>query len=97
MDEVRQRLLTRLRKIEGQVRGVQRMVEAGDDCGEILNQIAAIKSALSSVGLLIFENHAYECICRAIEEENKEAGLKEVVKVLEKLMRHEIYVIKEEI
>lgn len=97
MHEKRQKLLARLRKIEGQVRGVQRMVEEGNDCGEILNQIAAIKSALSSVGLLIFENHAYECIYRAIEEENKEEGLKEVVKLLEKLMRNEIYIIKEEI
>lgn len=87
MEEVRQNLITRLKKIEGQVRGVQRMIEEGADCGELLNQIAAIKSAVSSVGLIIFENHAHECIYRAVQEENKEENVKEVVKLLGKLLK----------
>ncbi|MBO8159821.1 metal-sensitive transcriptional regulator [Thermosyntropha sp.] len=87
MDEMRQNLITRLKKIEGQVRGVQRMIEEEADCGEILNQIAAIKSAVSSVGILIFENHAHECIYQAVQEENKEDSFKEVIKLLSKLIK----------
>jgi len=44
-------LLTRLRKVEGQVRGVQRMIERGDRCTDVLTQIAAARAALGAVGL----------------------------------------------
>lgn len=44
-------LLTRLRKVEGQVRGVQHMIERGDPCTDVLTQIAAARAALSAVGL----------------------------------------------
>ena len=52
----RKSVISRLRRIEGQVRGVQRMIEEEGDCGEILNQIAAIKSAVNHAGIVIFEN-----------------------------------------
>ena len=44
-------LLTRLRKVEGQIRGVQHMIERGDRCTEVLTQIAAARAALGAVGL----------------------------------------------
>ena len=55
-------LLRRLRKIEGQVRGIERMVEEERYCVEILDQIAAARTALERVGLRLLENHARHCV-----------------------------------
>jgi DNA-binding FrmR family transcriptional regulator len=60
------RVTGRLRRIEGQVRGVTRMVEDERYCLDILTQISAIKSALTSVEREILKNHAGHCIERAI-------------------------------
>ncbi|MDW7675206.1 MAG: metal-sensitive transcriptional regulator, partial [Bacillota bacterium] len=51
----KQELITRLKKIEGQVRGIQKMVEEGRYCVDILVQIAAIRSAINKVGVVVLE------------------------------------------
>ncbi|PDV99469.1 metal-sensitive transcriptional regulator [Candidatus Chloroploca asiatica] len=61
-DPRRDEVLLRLRKIEGQVRGIQRMVEAGRDCREIVTQVAAVKSALSSVSSVVLQCYAQGCL-----------------------------------
>lgn len=58
----RDEVLLRLRRIEGQVRGVQRMVEDGRDCREIVTQVAAIKSALASVNSQVLQCYASNCL-----------------------------------
>ena len=80
-------LLLRLKRIEGQVRGVQRMIEAEDECSEIMNQIAAIKSAINQVGILVFENHARECIYKSINEEDNEQSFNEIVKMMGRFIK----------
>ena len=55
-------IILRLRKIEGQVKGIQKMIEEGKKCGEILVQIAAVRSAINSVGGLILENYIKESV-----------------------------------
>jgi len=55
-------LLRRLRRIEGQIRGLERMVEEERYCVEILDQIAAARTALEQVGLRLLENHARHCV-----------------------------------
>lgn len=55
-------MLLRLRRIEGQVRGIQRMVEEDRDCREIVHQIAAIRAALSGVNALVLECYARNCL-----------------------------------
>jgi len=80
-------ILIRLRRIEGQVRGVQRMIENEAECSEIMNQIAAIKSAVNHVGLLIFENHARECIARSLQEEDNEQSFDEIVKMMGRFIK----------
>lgn len=60
--ERREDILLRLRRIEGQIRGVQRMVDAGRDCREIVIQVAAIKSALASVSSQVLECYAQTCL-----------------------------------
>jgi DNA-binding FrmR family transcriptional regulator len=85
--EARKNVLIRLRRIEGQVRGVQRMVENEAECSEIMNQIAAIKSAVNQVGLLVFENHARECIARSFNEKDNEQSFDEIVKIMGRFIK----------
>jgi DNA-binding FrmR family transcriptional regulator len=53
---------TRLRRIEGQVQGIQRMLDAGRECEEVLTQIMAVRSSLDQVGLLLMEHHIEKCV-----------------------------------
>jgi DNA-binding FrmR family transcriptional regulator len=53
---------TRLRRIEGQVQGIQRMLEAGRECEEVLTQIMAVRSSLDQVGLMLMEAHIEKCV-----------------------------------
>ncbi|HPF20803.1 MAG TPA: metal-sensitive transcriptional regulator [Syntrophomonas sp.] len=85
--EARKNVLVRLRRIEGQVRGVQRMVENEAECSEIMNQIAAIKSAVNHVGLLVFESHARECIARSLDEKDNEQSFEEIVKIMGRFIK----------
>ncbi|MCL6452686.1 MAG: metal-sensitive transcriptional regulator [Alicyclobacillus sp.] len=59
-------LLRRLRRIEGQVRGIQRMIEEDRYCVDILVQISAVKSAMQQVGLTILEAHTRGCVADAL-------------------------------
>ncbi|MGC9954318.1 MAG: metal-sensitive transcriptional regulator [Rhizomicrobium sp.] len=61
------KLLTRLARIEGQVRGVARMVEEGRYCIDILNQIRAVKAALGRVEEEVLKGHAACCVAQAIK------------------------------
>ncbi|MDI9484801.1 MAG: metal-sensitive transcriptional regulator [Bacillota bacterium] len=63
------KLIQRLRRIEGQVRGLQRMVEEEHSCSEILTQVAAARAALSGVAKMIFETHSRACIQQALNDE----------------------------
>lgn len=58
-------VLLRLRRVEGQVRGVQRMVEEQRECREIVTQLAAIKAAVASLNQLVAESYARDCLCSA--------------------------------
>jgi DNA-binding FrmR family transcriptional regulator len=68
----REQLLTRLRRIEGQVRGLQNMVEADRYCVDILIQIAAAKAALDKVALGLATDHARHCVVGAPASEQAE-------------------------
>ena len=59
-------VLARLRRIEGQVRGLQRMVEDDRYCIDVLTQVSAVKSALESVSLLVLSDHVGHCVADAI-------------------------------
>ncbi len=56
-------VLLRLRRIEGQVRGIQRMVEEQRDCRDVVVQLAAVKAAVASLNTLVAETYARECLC----------------------------------
>ncbi|WP_432560355.1 metal-sensitive transcriptional regulator [Granulicoccus sp. GXG6511] len=74
--ETKQAHLTRLRRIEGQIRGLQRMVEADKYCIDVLTQISAATKALESVALNLLDEHLHHCVAHAIEAGGEEADLK---------------------
>ncbi|AKN18364.1 metal-sensitive transcriptional regulator [Mycobacterium haemophilum] len=63
----------RLRRIEGQVRGIARMIDEDKYCIDILTQISAVSSALRSVALNLLDEHLEHCVSRAVTEEGPEA------------------------
>lgn len=73
-DKQKAALVTRLNKVEGQVRGVKGMIEKDAYCDDILNQISAIQSAMKSISKLILEGHMNSCVIDRIK-----AGDDEVV------------------
>ena len=62
-------LLKRLKRIEGQVRGIQRMIEGGRDCEGIITQLAAVRSAIEGVGSLVLNNYMKLCFRKESETE----------------------------
>ena len=82
--------LNRLKRIEGQVRGVAQMVEDDRYCMDILHQIAAIKSALAKVETQVLKDHAACCVAEAIssgDEVEQREKFEELVDLLEKTKR----------
>lgn len=68
--------LNRLRRIEGQVRGIVRMVEQDQYCIDVLTQVCAASRALQSVALLLLDQHLHHCVRRATETGGDEADAK---------------------
>lgn len=71
--EIRAGNLVRLRRIEGQVRGLQRMVEEDRYCADVLTQISSVHEALRAVGRELLRNHLKHCATRAIRKGEDEA------------------------
>jgi DNA-binding FrmR family transcriptional regulator len=80
-DEERRRILNRLKRLEGQIRGLQAMVESGKDCEPVLTQVMAAKSALNQVGLLIIGRSMKNCIA-ASQAETRDEVVDEALSVL---------------
>ncbi|SHJ63250.1 DNA-binding transcriptional regulator, FrmR family [Anaerobranca californiensis DSM 14826] len=80
-------LISRLKKIEGQIRGIQKMMEDGRYCVDILTQIAAVRSAITKVGILVLEKHTKGCVSEAIKNEEQEEKIAELMQVLSKFLK----------
>ncbi|MEW5817993.1 MAG: metal-sensitive transcriptional regulator [Spirochaetota bacterium] len=83
---VNQKALRRLKNIEGQVRGLQRMIAEEAYCVDILTQISAARAALKSVGMIILKRHIETCVSEAIETGGTERAqiIDELMNVLSK-------------
>ena len=82
--ELKKNLTNRLNKIEGQVRGINKMLEDDYYCNDILIQIKAVNSALNSVSHIILENHLSNCLVKDIHN-NSDEVLKEVIETIKKM------------
>jgi DNA-binding FrmR family transcriptional regulator len=80
-------LLARLRRIEGQVRGVRRMVEEGRYCLDIVTQIQAITAAADKVSQQVLEEHIRGCVTDAIKDQRGDEAISELMSVLGRAMR----------
>jgi CsoR family transcriptional regulator, copper-sensing transcriptional repressor len=83
----REAVLKRLRRIEGQVRGVERMVEEDRYCIDVVTQVTAIQAALDKVALELLSDHAAKCVVGASEDKQVERT-EELMSAVRRLLRH---------
>lgn len=83
----RQALLRRLRKIEGQVRGIQRMLEEDRYCVDVLVQIGAVKAAIDQVALNLLQDHTRGCVQDAVLGGRGDEAIEELLGILRKYLR----------
>ncbi len=82
--EIRENAAARLRKIGGQVAGLERMLTGGRYCVDVLNQVAAVQAALSEVGKLVLADHVHTCVASALasgDEAERATKLEELLDV----------------
>jgi DNA-binding FrmR family transcriptional regulator len=81
-------LQKRLRRIEGQVRGVQRMVDEEAYCIDVLTQIASVVAALEKVGTIVLKDHVEHCVRESIEKgEDAEEKIEELTAAVERFLK----------
>jgi CsoR family transcriptional regulator, copper-sensing transcriptional repressor len=83
---VKKNLVTRLNRIEGQIRGIKGLIEKDTYCDDVITQIAATQSALNSVAKILLEGHLKTCVLERINEGDTEV-LDEVLITIERLMK----------
>ena len=83
----RQQLQTRLRRIEGQVRGVARMIEQDKYCVDVVTQVAAIQAALDKVSLGLLDGHIRGCVREEIQAGGGDAKVDELLQVMDRVLR----------
>jgi CsoR family transcriptional regulator, copper-sensing transcriptional repressor len=79
-------LIRRLKRIEGQVRGIERMIERREYCVDILQQTAALRAAVDSVALLVLEDHVQGCVRTAAEHGDADKYIEEVLDVVRRTL-----------
>lgn len=72
MNAEKKRIIARLKRIEGQVRGLQRLIEAGAPCVDVLTQVSAVTSAMKKTGGAIISTHMKTCIVESSGDKEKE-------------------------
>lgn len=85
-DEEFRLLMNRLKRIEGQVRGIENMLESDAYCTDILTQVAAVNAALNSFSKVLLANHMKTCVADNIRQGNDEV-IDELVVLMQKLMK----------
>ncbi len=86
-DDEKQQVLNRLKRIEGQVRGIQKMIEEDRYCVDVLVQISAINNALKKVGFSLMERHTNHCVSDAIQKGEGEEAIDELMKVMQQFSK----------
>jgi DNA-binding FrmR family transcriptional regulator len=88
----KRKIVNGLRRVEGQVRGMQRMVEEERYCVDVLNQIAAARAGLARLAMIILEDHAHGCLTKAILEQQPAGGqgepaIEEIMSTVKRLLK----------
>ena len=80
-------IINRLKKIEGQMRGITKMIEEDKSCEEILIQISSAKSALHKTGQVVLEGHLHHCIIDAVRDGKEDDAIKKLLSAIEQFSR----------
>lgn len=80
-------LSKRLNRIEGQVRGVRRMIDEDRYCIDVLTQVSAVQAALDALALLLLEHHLHGCVQRAVRSGKGDRAIEEALGVIRKFAR----------
>jgi CsoR family transcriptional regulator, copper-sensing transcriptional repressor len=83
----KEQIQARLRRIEGQIRGVQKMVDEDRYCIDVLTQVSAAKAALDAVALELLQDHTEHCVAEAIRSGDGTAKIRELNDAVERLVR----------
>ncbi len=85
-EESLRRIANRLSRIEGHIRGINRMVQESKPCPDVLVQLAAVRGAIDRVSRLILDEHLTECVARAAKEGNIEAEIEGLKAALDRFL-----------
>lgn len=85
-DKVKTNLVTRLNRIEGQIRGIKGLIERDTYCDDVITQISATQSALNSVAKILLEGHMRSCVLERIQQGDSEV-LDEVLVTIQRLLK----------
>jgi CsoR family transcriptional regulator, copper-sensing transcriptional repressor len=86
--EDHKKLIDRLNRIEGQVRGVRKMVEEDRDCMDVLKQVAAVTGAMRGVGMVVLEDHLKGCVSDSLRsDEDTNALIEQVISIFNKFIK----------
>ncbi|GAB6992354.1 metal-sensitive transcriptional regulator [Paenibacillus pini] len=85
-EKTKKNLISRLNRIEGQVRGLKGLIEKDTYCDDVLNQISSVQSALNGVGKLLLEHHMKSCVMERIQEGDNQV-IDELLVTINKLMK----------
>lgn len=80
-------ILKRLRRIEGQVKGIEKMIENDKYCSDILIQISAVRAAINKVGGLVLQNYSKECIKNTLENDMDDKNIEDLIDIIVKFMK----------
>ncbi|MFD2613126.1 metal-sensitive transcriptional regulator [Paenibacillus gansuensis] len=85
-EKTKSNLISRLNRIEGQVRGIKGMIEKDVYCDDVLNVISSVQSALNGVGKMLLEHHMKSCVVERIQDGDTEV-IQELLTTMNKLMK----------
>lgn len=86
-EEEKKQLIQRLKRVEGQVRGIQKMVEEDRYCVDVLVQVSAINAALKKVGFQLLEDHTKGCVTKAVQDGDGDEAIDELLKVFQQFTK----------
>lgn len=81
------KIMARMNRIEGQVRGIKRMIEEDSHCDDVLNQISSAKAALDGVAKVILESHLRKCVVAGIKSGEESETIDDLIYTLGKMMK----------
>ncbi|WP_217588694.1 metal-sensing transcriptional repressor [Lentibacillus saliphilus] len=86
-DSEKTAVINRLKRIEGQVRGIQKMIEEDRYCVDVLVQISAINAALKKVGFSLMERHTKHCVANAVQSGDGDVAIDELIDVMKQFSK----------